>query len=465
MVKSGIPVPATIPDESRAFVLCVPDSPEMMGIVMGAIKPLTFNYYWQGTEEQVAAVTARFDTMYYNYQEQVGCMICDLVTECFTTENPELMAAVAAAIANNPLLRQAISEALSENGGATPGLPITDEQAAQDTLPGNVRDEEGNCIDDALWGGMLYLVQSGNRTITDFFQILEAASNTLEASAIILQNVPAVGGYAASAASFADQMQENIAEGYAAAYTEAYEESLACEFFCRARVGCALSVDDCIEIVNARLTAPIDIGDMGEIMAGIASGTWIGDEIADVAFLVYFSALKFGQQFGDKLGIRPLTDLMSLGADQLASDNWEVLCDCEVALMAENVGILADCGAGVKSSVEFEDGVPFDIEAYEDADGGNWIVALRLPVGNWRVTLNNITGTIIDPGSAQTAYAWMDTGSTFHNVVWSVDNVLGFPADTDTTRAIFTPWCSTQDWNVMLNNGGPMTANFTAVAI
>jgi len=332
---TGIPVPATIPEGSKAFILCVPDDPFFYGVVMGALKTTTFRYYWQGSTEQIDAVTERMQTMYYDYQDQVGCMICDMIAQCFEDQDPGLMAAVAEAFRNNPTLRAAISEALTEEGGATPGRPVSDQQAAQDTLPENVRNEEGDCIPDNLWGACLYLVQSGNRAITDFFDILEAASNALEASAIIAQNIPAVGQYAASAAQFADQMRETIAEGYAAAYTEDYEQSLACDLFCLAKADCELSLDQMIATMNARLTSPIDIGDMGEIMAGIASGTWIGDEIADIAFMVYFSAVRFGQQFADKIGVRPLSDLMSLGADQLASDNWQILCDCGEAWILE----------------------------------------------------------------------------------------------------------------------------------
>lgn len=329
-MRTGIPVPATIPEGSKAFVLCVPDDPFFYGVVMGALKTMTFKYYWDGTDEEKTAVTDRMLTMYYNYQEQVGCMICDLITECITSENEALIAALADAIANNPLLRDAINAANAENGGSTPGMPITDQQAAQDTLPDNVKNEDGSCKEDELWGAMLYLVQSGNRAITDVFEIIESASNTLENMEIISKNIPAAGDFISAAAGFADQLQEVIAEGYSAAYTEVFEENLACDLFCFARGDCALSVDDLMTVMNNRLTEPIDIGDFGEIMAGTITGTWVGDDIANVAFLIFFAALRFGQQFGGTVGIRPLNILMSLGADQLASDNWEALCDCEI---------------------------------------------------------------------------------------------------------------------------------------
>jgi len=373
---SGIPVPPVIPEGSKAFILCVPDDPFFYGVVMGALKQTTFKYYWQGTEEEKEAVTDRMLTMYYDYQEQVGCMICDMVAECFADGNEALIEALAEAIRTNPLLQEAIADALTQQGGGVPGKPISPGQAGSSLLPDNVKDEFGNCIEDNLWGAMLYVVQSGNRVITDFFEVLEAASNTLESMTIISKTIPAAGDYISAAGEFADQLQENIAEGYAGAYTEAYEQSLACDMFCLARVDCELSIDAILTVINNRLTAPLDLGDFGEIMAGIASGTWVGDEIADVAFLVYFSALKFGQQFGEQIGIRPLPVIMSLGADQLASNNWEVLCDCAEETTLQVYGILPNFGGTLEDELPFELGVPVVIEAI-NFSGSSWGVAIE----------------------------------------------------------------------------------------
>lgn len=363
----GIPVPAVIPEGSKAFILCVPDDPFFYGVVMGALKVMTFRYYWQGSPEQIDAVTERMLTMYYDYQEQVGCMICDMVAACFETGNEALINALANAIRSNPLLQAAIADALTQQGGGVPGRSLTTGQATGNLLPDNVVDEDGNCIDNNLWGAMLYVVQSGNRVIEDFFQVLESASNTLESMEIVSKTIPAAGDYISAAAGFADQMQENIAEGYTAAYTETYEQQLACAWFCAARTDCDLSIDTMLTVLNDRLSSPLDFGDFGEIMAGIASGTWVGDEIADVAFLVYLSALRFGQQFGDQIGIRPLPVIMSLGADQLASDNWEALCDCGtpptfITLLNPDTGLTED----------YDLGVPYVIDSY-NASGDNRI--------------------------------------------------------------------------------------------
>jgi len=285
---------------------------------------------------------------------------CLEVAQCFEDENEALMQALADAITNNALLQSAIASAISEQGGAVPGKPLTPAQSAKDALPPEVRDEEGVCIDDALWGACLFLVQSGNRAIEDVFQRLEAASNTLETSGIISQAIPAAGQYVGAAVAFADQMGENIAEGYTAAYDEAYENSLACAIFCAAKATCQLTPDMLVTILSDRLPAPEDTIDFGIVMARVGSGVYSGPEIADVAFYVYFSALKFGQQFGEIIGIRPLTDLMGLGADQLMSDNWMTLCP-ECSTLELRTYQAYGAALGVVETIPFELDEPFDI--------------------------------------------------------------------------------------------------------
>jgi len=253
---------------------------------------------------------------------------CEEMVECLNNPESPFPAALAEALASNPLLAQAIADALPNSGGAVPGRSLTPSQAASDILPPEVRDEEGLCVADALWGACLYLVQSGNRAITDFFEVLESASNTLEASAIISQNIPAAGSYAASAAEFADQLLENFQEGYAAAYTEDYENDLACALFCAASLNCELTPDMLNGIMVGRLPDATTFLTFQTVMVYMGTSLPVGVNIADAMFTIYFTALLFGQQFGEVVGFRPLTDLMSLGADQLASDNWELLCDC-----------------------------------------------------------------------------------------------------------------------------------------
>jgi len=391
---------------------------------------------------------------------------CEEMSICLTDENSAVVEALSNLIQNNLTIQNAISSAIQQQGGAVPGQPLTPTQAETDTLPENVRDEFGDCNFDALWGACLYLVQSGNRAITDFFEQIEAVSNTLETASIVSQTIPAAGAYVSAATEFADQLQENIAEGYAGAYTETYETELACALFCVAQANCELTPDMLMTVMAERLGYIEGTENFGTVMARIGEGVFIGSQIADSAFYIYFTALRFGQQFGSVLGFRPLTDLMGLGADFLASDNWVLLCEC-AALEAQNVGIIGSCGEGIKSFVTFEQGVPFEMEAYEQSvNVGSYIIALNLPPGNWNVELNSITGTITPPpDTSETAYAWYDTSGSFHNVLW---NAPGSPADfsnEDTSRHAFAPWCAAATWNVALFNQAPFSATFTVTAV
>lgn len=405
--------------------------------------------------------------VWYMWQAAVMCaQFCEEVALCLTNEDPAVVAALASLITNNQTIINAISNSITNAGGAIPGQPLSPQQMQSDTLPPNVKNETGECELNALWGACLFLVQSGNRTITDFFEQVEAASNTLETTAIVAQTIPAAGAYASAAVEFADQLQETLAEGYAGAYTETYENELACALFCAARAGCELTPDMLIQVMAERVGYIEGTENFGVIMEVIGVGVWTGSAIADTAFWMYFGALAFGQQFGDTLGIRPLTDLMSLGADQLNSDNWETLCDCP-DLVAYNVGIIGSCNEGNKETVFFTEGEPFIVTAYQDTTYPDYyMIALKLPAGDWNVTLDSFDGTIVAPSDGnETAYAWMDTSSSFHNAQW---NAPATPADFgshDTTAAIFNLWCNVQPWNAVLINKAPFTATFTVTAL
>lgn len=253
---------------------------------------------------------------------------CDEVAACLENEYPAIVDALANLITSNPTILAAIASSITSNGSSVPGAPITPQQAQSDISPANTKTPEGECINDALWGAILYLVQAGNRAITDFFEQTEVATNSVELAGIVAQNVPAAGGFAASALEFADQIAETLQEGYAGAYTEAFEEQLACDIFCAALLDCEVTPDLLVSVMEERLGYVDGTLDFGILMNRVGSGVFVGTAIADAAFYIYFTALKFGQQFGGVFGFRPLTDMMSLGADLLASDNWEVLCSC-----------------------------------------------------------------------------------------------------------------------------------------
>jgi len=353
---------------------------------------------------------------------------CEEMAECISDPESAFTLALAEALRNNPALAAAIADALPNTGQPQPGRPLTPGQAGTDTLPTEVRDEEGDCIPDALWGASLYLVQSANRAITDFFETLEAASNTLETSAIVAQTIPAAGSYASAAAEFADQIQETLAEGYTAAYTEGYENDLACAIFCLASDGCELTPDDLVAIMEERLGYDPTL-DFGVLMARVGTGIFVGGAIADAMMYIYFSAMRFGQQFLDVIGIRALTDLMGLGADQLASDNWETLCDCAEPLTVQVYGILPNFGGTLQDTIEFESGVPFVLDAIEYSTGFFGLAIETDGLFTLAYTIN--PDPVLPPGSGIVAWLYNDDADTTQFATGNAASASDMPTPVD----------------------------------
>jgi len=390
---------------------------------------------------------------------------CEEMATCLEEQNEDVVAALAELIATNPIMWRAVAAAAAAAGTPVPGTEIPTDAARQDALPDNVKNEFGACNLDALWGASLGLVQFGNRAIVDFFEILEVASNALERGAIATGAIPAAGNSLSSAIEFADQIMEEVAEGYAAVYTETYEQELACALFCAARQDCELNIDEIIRVLQERLALD-EIEDFYAVMQWVITGTYTGSQLADTAFLLFFTAIKFGTEFAGVVGVRALTVYMGLSADVLASDNWETLCECP-ANTAQLVGVILNCGEGVIDTVDFEDGVPFDMDAYEFTGlPGSWCLALKLPSGNWEVTLNSITGTIVPPvDENQSVYAWFDPVTGFNQIQWNAPATPDDFGTHDTTAGMYGIWCDSQTWNAILFNEGAFTANFTVTAI
>ncbi len=312
---------------------------------------------------------------------------CEEMALCLTNESQPVLDALSNLFVTNTQIINAIQQAVAAAGGSTPGAPISASQAAANILPENL---PPNCDMNALWGGCLYLVQSGDRAIGDFFDILEVATNTLERASITASAIPAVGADIAAVAAFADQLLSEIAENYVAAYTQTYEEQLACEIFCAARDTCELSVDTLINVINARFASPLNVSDFALMMASFMTGVYTGEDVANFAFLLYFTALKYGQKFGATVGIRPLTILMGLGADQLASDNWQTLCACPGQCWSTDDFTISDQGwaSGIRNDPPYNASYSAGIGWVRGKDAGSGSIPLEI----WKAHSN---GTVI----------------------------------------------------------------------
>lgn len=141
-------------------------------------------------------------------------------------------------------------------------------------------------------------------------------------------------------------------------------------------------------------------------------------------------------------------------------------CDCTPAAFANSVGLLDRCGDGNIETVGFEEGVPFTLNAVQFMATSSYYLAVLLPEGDWQVTLDTFTGTIVAPADTnQDAYSWQGTDAARHDVPW---NTPATPADfgtQDTRPGSFAAFCPDQNWNFILFNESPFSATFTATAL
>lgn len=137
-------------------------------------------------------------------------------------------------------------------------------------------------------------------------------------------------------------------------------------------------------------------------------------------------------------------------------------CECPVdTVTVTNVGIITECGTGAIETLEVEAGVPFTMNGYL-IGGSSYVLALRLPVGNWQITMNSFTGTVTPPADLnQDAYAYHDTFGTLVHVAWNAPAEPDEFGTQDTNQAAFAAWCNTEVFNAVIFNEAPFSVSFT----
>lgn len=320
---TGIPVPATIPEGSKAFIICVPDDPFFYGVVMGALKQTTFKYYWNGTEEEKDAVTERMLRMYYEYQDQDGCMLCSQIIECINSD-PDVREALVNwfvdAAANNTLIQQAIADTYNP---LAPGSTMPPEVTA-----GALTGSNPTCDLDKLWGWIDKGIEGMNANNLDAFQITEDESNVFERIALVTGAIPGIGVLPVDEAiTFVQGLfTDDLFEAYEANDTTEYRRVLKCAIFCLAQLpenGCKVSMDLMLEYFKGRL-AYTGADTLDDIVSFLILGVWEGTQVNDAFYLIQLLWLKYGNRFFKIVGLMGVATMFQLGEP---SDDWILLCE------------------------------------------------------------------------------------------------------------------------------------------
>jgi hypothetical protein len=111
------------------------------------------------------------------------------------------------------------------------------------------------------------IVQSVNRAITDFLEVIELVTNPQELATELSDNVEGVSLIVGSFLEVGAWLQDTVAEFYSASYTEEAEDELACAIFCYLEENCSLSWNELLAIyeTEATITLP-NTDDLFEIL-------------------------------------------------------------------------------------------------------------------------------------------------------------------------------------------------------
>jgi hypothetical protein len=250
---------------------------------------------------------------------EVETMSCEDIANCIETEET---------------VQNAITEAIQNEGyipDATTNLsddepPPTISQADKDK---NLLPEElvSDCTGqpELAMGLAREVVREMNENSEDLLELLEYATNTLEAWANISSNIPAaLTNVITVALDWVDWLLETFGELYEAAYTQSVEDELACAIFCHIMDNCSLSLTDLQTIYGNEAsigTPPSGLIETVEFIYDIAVSA---DKIAVAAFHYQLISLM---SWGKIAALSPVYFKSLLAATVGADYSYEDLCD------------------------------------------------------------------------------------------------------------------------------------------
>jgi hypothetical protein len=186
------------------------------------------------------------------------------------------------------------------------------------------------CNKDILFGQAMQLVNYIDQLNTDFFEILEVASNFYDFFAEVAGDVTGIDESSADAAiAWVQFIQDSIAENYAAQVTVAYREDLACEIFCAANDDCGITPTLLYDIMKDRLNSSITIeGLLWDVLSFLVDGSWSGSQIADFMFYSQFALRSMIGRYFDYFAWQDIYARLSIYSNDPNPD-WIILCtDC-----------------------------------------------------------------------------------------------------------------------------------------
>lgn len=373
---------------TRCVQILIPDDDSYLPVLAGFVAILGESWSWLGSRDDRIARAALWQKAYADTDWE-GCMDCAQVADCIETDEG-VQNAIEETVINQLNTSQDMSQAIiniTQNQNTT-GQQMPESVSAGSMAPSSVFETDGECDNDKLWTGCQYLSEYIDGLCTDFFEALAELDEAAKIAAKASGAIPVVGDYVQSAIEFALALKEKIAVTYAGESTQELRDSIACDFFCAAQETCGLSVDQAITVMSTRLST-ITPAEFGSVIDFLITGTFEGVQTVEMGYLLALTAMKFGQQFGGAIGVRPLGQIMAIGASD-PNDSWMIICpDCPEE-WSYDLDLTTSEDTGI-ATVPFGTFVPgVGVVGSLQGDGTN-LAQLRINVADWGTsTLTNV---------------------------------------------------------------------------
>lgn len=286
-------------DTEQNFYVCL--NQQEMAMILGALTPTLWRTRWINLpidEDLQWIVELKAKLLCSN-----GC--CDGVETC---------------IRDSEGIREIIREIIREETISDPARPIGGDNPAFDSCP-----------PDVVFGAVTAFVDYLNSTILDALEIIEIATNPLEAINLWADNIQIAGSLASGLVEAIDFILENVAENYDANYTVALRDQYRCDLFCLwiDSSDCDITPAMVANYFAGRIGSPDPLDQLNDILQFIFTGVWSGSQIVDLMHLIAMASLVAADSIGffDAANAYSFTVAAALGANNPESD-WSILCDC-----------------------------------------------------------------------------------------------------------------------------------------
>jgi hypothetical protein len=210
-----------------------------------------------------------------------------------------------------------------QNGGV--GNP---EQPLSDTiLNGNIIPSDALCTNDNKYAMALAVVQILDRSIKDFFELVEVVTNGAEYAVTLADNGGVFTSGPAAAAETAAWLQDSIQEEYDAAYNVITEEEFACAIYCQF-LDCNLTFENIYDAYQSVISVTLpDVDDIFAVIEFLIDIVTLNDTlVVGTSHLLALTLLRWGSSWAN------IGSYASVQAALEASKNDEVSvpvsCEC-----------------------------------------------------------------------------------------------------------------------------------------